>query len=130
MLPPLRTALRTATAIARPIHTSSLVRMPYADSQDRESLKPGSTENTRSGRDDDIAKDHPDIAFNSNEPRPEDAAARSAKKSGKGSDPLEASGANKDINKPVKEDDSGKEVRKGGASKEKSPQKKGTLPKD
>lgn len=101
--------------------------MPYADSQDRESLKPGSTENTRSGRDGDVAND-PDIAFNSNEPKPEDAAAHSAKKSGKGSDPLDASGANVEVNKPVKEDDSGTEVRKGGASKEKSPQKKGTLP--
>ncbi|KAF7543583.1 hypothetical protein G7Z17_g10627 [Cylindrodendrum hubeiense] len=122
---PLRRVLRTARANTRPIHNSPLTRLPYKDSQDRESLRTGTSEHTKSGRDEDIARDRPDVAFNAQEPKPEEAAARSAKKGGTGTDPLEMSGANKDISKPVKEDDSGKEVRKGGASKERSPQKKG-----
>lgn len=125
---PLRTVLRTMITTRRPIHTSTSSRAPYKDSQDRESLRTGTDEHTKSGRDEDIARDRPDIAFNAHEPRPEEAATRSAKKGKTGADPLAASGANKDISKPVKENDAGTEVRKGGASREKSPQKKGKLP--
>lgn len=125
---PLRTVLRTTITTRRPIHTSTRSRAPYKDSQDRKTLRTGTDEHTKSGRDEDIARDHPDIAFNAHEPRPEEAAARSAKNGETGADPLATSGANKDISKPVKENDAGTEVRKGGASREKSPEKKGKLP--
>ncbi|KAH6894411.1 hypothetical protein B0T10DRAFT_251436 [Thelonectria olida] len=112
----------------RPLHTTALSRFAYKDSQDRESLKPRTNEYTRSGHDEDIVNEHPDIAFNPNQPKPEKAASRSFDESN--GDPLSMSGANKDVSKGVKQDDAGKETQKGGASKERSSEKKGSPTKD
>ncbi|KAI5464636.1 hypothetical protein BGZ63DRAFT_421642 [Mariannaea sp. PMI_226] len=131
MLSHLRTVLKTTTSnklTIRPIHATPLSRLPYKDSQDRQSLRPGRNENTKSGRDDDVASNRPDVAFSPNEPKPEQAAAKSSRKDN--GDPLEVSGANRDVSQPAEQTGAGQEVSKGGASKGKSSQKKGTLPRD
>ena len=128
-----RASLPAATAARRRfLHSTPAVKMPYKDDQDRESLKPRASENTKSGTDGDLA-DNPDAAFNPDKTSPE--AAHAAAAAGRDtSDPLEASGANQSINKPRGDEKSsadrglGEEVRKGGASKAKSAQKKGTPP--
>lgn len=116
---------------AASIHTMPALRMPYKDDQDRESLKPRNNENTKSGADEDLMN-NPDAAFNPNKTRPEEAQAAAG--SGDLSNPLEASGANQDLSKPRGDEKSsrdrglGDEVRKGGTSKGKSPEKQGKPP--
>lgn len=102
--------------------------MAYKDSQDRESLKPGSTENTKTGRDQDMANENPDAAFNPSKTSPE--AAKEAQSSGDHT--LDASGANQEMSKPrgderARPEGAGKETSKGGASSRKSPPKSGDL---
>lgn len=121
-----RTAPRTSIT-TRALHTTAAPRLPYKDSQDRESLRPGSTENTKSGRDDDAAK-NPDAAFNPDKTRPETEGAAAA--DGTDGNPLEASGANQELSKPTgdenaKKGGAGKEINKGGASGGHSSQKGG-----
>jgi hypothetical protein len=112
--------LSAATKVARPYHTSAALRLPYKDDQDRESLRPGSAEHTQSGRDDDVAA-NPDAAFNPSKTRPESAAATAGKDNE--TNPLNASGANQELNKPHGDQQrsettsgAGKEINKGGRS--------------
>lgn len=119
-------APRMAIAPARNYRATSAARLPYKDTQDRESLKPSGTEGSKSGRDSDIATNNPDAAFNPDKTSPE------AAKSTSGPD-IEFSGANQDMSKPQgdekqanKQRGQGKEMDKGGASGGKSPPKKGT----
>ncbi|KAI1343145.1 hypothetical protein F5Y15DRAFT_278486 [Xylariaceae sp. FL0016] len=95
-------ARATNISSIRRLHTSSAVRAPYKDDQDREALNPKAQEYAKSGSDDAAAANE-DAAFNPNKTSPE-AAKRTA---GQGNDgnPLETSPANKD-------------VAKGGAGKE------------
>ncbi|RMJ09061.1 hypothetical protein BHE90_012281 [Fusarium euwallaceae] len=131
----LRNILRVTQTTARPLHTTARLRGPYKDSQDRESLRPVTNENTKSGRDEQVASEHADMAFDPNMTRPEEAAAQTRRKTSKkgpeGEDPLHASGANQDISKPlgdektIKKTGAGKETSKGGASQEGNAPKKG-----
>lgn len=111
---------RTLRWAARPYHASPALCHPYKDSQDRETLRPRSAQNTKSGRDDDVAANE-DAAFNPHKTSPETeydtaAAGRDAV------NPLEASGANQPLSMPHGDEKKaggngpGKEVRKGGAS--------------
>lgn len=93
-------------------HQTTRLGYPYKDDQDRKSLKPKSTDSTRSGTDDDVA--HTDVAFDPSKTRPEtekkQADKEAKKKQGnKGTkiSPLEASPANQNISKP--QGDHGKE---------------------
>jgi hypothetical protein len=86
-------------------HTTRL-RLPYKDDQDRESLKPRSTEHTKSSTDEDLAA-HDDAAFNPNKTRPETEQDTAAV--GADGNPLNASGANQDISKPQGDNPGGKE---------------------
>lgn len=123
-----RTAPR-ASVTARAFHATTAPQLPYKDSQDRESLKPGSTEYTKSGRDDDASK-NPDAAFNPNKTRPETEGATAG--AGTQGNPLDASGANQELSTPTgnektpKTSGAGKEVNKGGASGSGSGAKKGS----
>ncbi|EGR47224.1 uncharacterized protein TRIREDRAFT_109117 [Trichoderma reesei QM6a] len=112
-------------------HTTAALRLPYKNSQDRQSLKPGSNDGTRSGRDDDVVAQK-DASFNPSKTDPEsehEAAGR-----GTETNPLTASGANQEFNKPMgdtaKAQDTGpgKETRKGGRSGAGSAPKKGKPP--
>ncbi|CAM1501929.1 Fc.00g039130.m01.CDS01 [Cosmosporella sp. VM-42] len=138
----LRTLLRTTPRTLRPArsyHTTSL-RLAYKDSQDRNSLRPGSTENTKTARDDDAAQH--DAAFNPDKTSPEAAAEETSQSSqinkgaGDKQDPLEASAANQGLNKPmgdeetIKKTGAGKETQKGGKSEGKSSEKRGTPGRD
>ncbi|PTB44046.1 uncharacterized protein TrAFT101_002604 [Trichoderma asperellum] len=123
---------RCTAGIPRLYHASAALRLPYKDSQDRESLKPRSNNGTRSARDDDVS-DQKDAAFNPRKTDPEselEAAGR-----GNETNPLSASGANQEFNKPMGEGKSahdtgpGKETRKGGRSGGGSAPKKGKPPK-
>ncbi|KAL7924658.1 hypothetical protein ACQKWADRAFT_254066 [Trichoderma austrokoningii] len=128
-----RISRRCTTGISpRLYHTSVALRLPYKDSQDRESLKPRSNNGTRSARDDDVA-DQQDAAFNPRKTDPEaelEAAGR-----GNEANPLNASGANQGFNKPMGEGKEahdtgpGRETRKGGRSGGGSAPKKGKPPK-
>ncbi|KAH6678836.1 hypothetical protein F5X68DRAFT_263821 [Plectosphaerella plurivora] len=119
------TAPRMVVAPLRSYHITPAVRYAYKDSQDRESLKPSGTENSKSGRDSDIASNNPDAAFNPSKTSPEEAQAAG------GSD-IEFSGVNQDMSKPQgdekdvkKQGGQGKEMEKGGKSGGNSPPKKG-----
>ncbi|KAL7938480.1 hypothetical protein V8C35DRAFT_288187 [Trichoderma chlorosporum] len=127
------TSRRCMTGIPRLYHTSSVLRYPYKDSQDRQSLKPRSNNGTRSGRDDDVAAQK-DAAFDPSktDPTPESEAEVAGR--GNETNPLNASGANQEFNKPMGEGPEahntgpGKETRKGGRSGGGSAPKKGKGP--
>lgn len=112
-LKPLRIAIAT-----RAYRASPPTRHPYKDAQDRDSLKPRSAEQLKSGRDDDAAA-AAKTAFRKGRNSPEEA--RDAASTEEGGDPLEVSGANQELSKPQgdeggKNHGAGKEVRKGGRS--------------
>ncbi|KAH8897053.1 hypothetical protein GQ53DRAFT_594790, partial [Thozetella sp. PMI_491] len=69
----------------------------YKHDKDRESLKPRSSEGTKSATDEEVSA-HKDAAFNPKKTDPAEAKA-TAGKGGKGN-PLEASGANQELSKP------------------------------
>lgn len=113
----------------RTYHETPSPRLPYKDDQDRESLKPRSTEGTKSGSDNETAQT--DAAFDGSKTSPE-AAHESAEKES-GGNPLDTSGANQSKSKPLGEEGGGemKGTTKGQntkASGHGSPQKKGKPP--
>ncbi|KAJ4419752.1 hypothetical protein N0V82_004795 [Gnomoniopsis sp. IMI 355080] len=113
----------------RSYHNTPSLRLPYKDDQDRESLKPRSTEGTKSGTDSDAAQT--DAAFDGSKTSPE-AAHESAEKEENGNS-LDTSGANQSKSKPLGEEGGGemKSTTKGQndkASGHGSPQKKGKGP--
>lgn len=111
--------IRSASHL-RPYHATTTLRFPYKDSQDRETLRPRSTQNTKSASDDDVAA-NVDAAFNPRKTSPE-AEKKAAAAGNRSVNPLEASGANQGISKPhgdektSKGNGPGKEVNKGGPS--------------
>lgn len=90
---PRQTLLRPTTIYA--YHSSSCLRLPYKDDQDRESLKPRSTEGTQSSSDDDAAA-QTNTAFDpsTTSPEAEKASAKQEHKHKNEANPLESSGAN------------------------------------
>lgn len=118
------------------LHSTRSPLSPYKSSQDRESLDPRSQENTRSGRDEDVAADS-GAAFDPNVTRPETSYRKAeATEGGEGdSNSLNASGANQELSKPMGDEPSskgtgpGKEVRKGGTSRNQSAPKSGSAAK-
>ena len=82
---------------ARQYQATRLLRSPYKDSQDPNSLRPRSAEHTQSGRDDDVSA-NPDAAFNPDKTRPESETSAAGK--GNETNPLAASGGNEEFNKP------------------------------
>lgn len=113
----------------RTYHNTPSLRLPYKDDQDRESLKPKSTEGTKSGTDNETAQT--DAAFDGSKTSPE-AAHESAEKES-GGNPLETSGANQSQSKPLGEEGGGEmnSTTKGQNSKASghgSPQRKGKPP--
>jgi hypothetical protein len=100
----LRTALQAPRArafapyqLAANYHSSSLLRMPYKDDQDRNSLKPKSTEGSKSGTDQGTAET--DAAFDPSKTRPEEE--KEAAGSEKEGNPLAVRGANQKKSVPL-----------------------------
>lgn len=95
-----RAVLSVSAPRARLLSTTA-PRLANKDSQDKDSLKPRSTEYSKSGSDDAAA--HSDAAFNPSKTSPE-AAEKTSEAEGKGEaaegDPLNASPGNPDISKP------------------------------
>jgi hypothetical protein len=127
----MRTAIRVPRFQLHAVRTyrsTPAFSYPYKDSQDRESLKPRSSEHTKSGRDDDAAA-APKAAFGRDTTSPEEERETASREDG--GDLLEVSGANQDLSKPQGDETSdkkfgaGKEVRKGGRSGGGSAPKKG-----
>jgi len=90
-----------AAAVARagPVrrhHATAPLRRAYKDDQDRESLKPGRQETSKSGGDEEAAQS--DAAFDPNKTSPEEA--KDAAGAEAGGNPLEVSPANKDVSRP------------------------------
>ncbi|KJZ69489.1 hypothetical protein HIM_11118 [Hirsutella minnesotensis 3608] len=123
MAPATRLAGRSLASLSRSFHGGRRALLPYKDSQDRDSLRPRSAENTKSGRDDDAsgrtdddASGRTDVAFDGGKTDPESARAQGDGK------PLNASGANQELSKPRGDERSGRdagagvETNKGGAS--------------
>lgn len=125
---------------ARTYHASRASPLPYKNDQDRESLRPQSTQTTGSGTDEAAAQS--DAAFDPSTTRPEEEKRAAGKEAGAngskadsgsgegGGNPLEMSGANQERSKPQGED--GGEEMKGsvknaetGQSGGGSPEKKG-----
>ncbi|ODA82754.1 hypothetical protein RJ55_01263 [Drechmeria coniospora] len=87
----------SASVHVRVYHAATTLRRPYKDSQNRESLKPKSAEGTMSGRVDDVAKNA--AAFDPSKTSPETERREAARDAG--DNPLDASGANQEISKPL-----------------------------
>lgn len=107
----------------RTFRSAAAARSPYKDDQDRNTLKPRSTEGTKSGRDDDVAKNSE--AFDPSRTRPE------TERQGGGPE-LDVTGANQDVSKPQGDKPggkggAGKETRKGGKSGSGSTPKAGSV---
>lgn len=121
----------TASGSIRSYHSSPVLRLPYKDDQDRESLKPRSTEGTKSSTDDSAAQT--DAAFDPSKTRPEEEHAAAGREKGSvkqdGGNPLDMSGANHEVSKPLGEQGGEmKDTTKGvntKASRSGSPEKKG-----
>ncbi|KAK7737245.1 hypothetical protein SLS63_003036 [Diaporthe eres] len=118
----------TPAAAANGFHSSPRPQLPYKDDQDRESLKPKSTEGSKSGTDDAAAQS--DAAFDPSTTSPEGARDKAESESGGNS--LDVSGANPSKSKPLGE--SGGEEMQGTARQETkksshghSPEKKGKV---
>lgn len=73
-------------------------RRATKDAQHKDTLKPTSTEYSKSGSDDAAA--HTDTAFNPNETRPAEEEASAEREAGGKENSLGASPANKDISEP------------------------------
>jgi hypothetical protein len=101
-LQPTRVLQRAAFArssIVRPRFISSTItRSAQKDSQDKDSLKPRSTEYSKSGSDDGAA--HSDTAFDPNQTKPETEEASVESEAGSKDNSLNASPGNPDISQP------------------------------
>ncbi|KAI1122650.1 hypothetical protein F5Y10DRAFT_70904 [Nemania abortiva] len=104
----------------RLLHQSGVLRAPYKDDMDRESLKPRAHEYTQSGTDDETARQHGDAAFNPDKTAPENeknTAGEGAAQKGK-QNPLESSPADHDFAKGGRESEGkpqhGKKKKSGG----------------
>lgn len=109
-------------------HSSPRQQLPYKDDQDRESLKPRSTEGTKSGTDNAAAQSG--AAFDPSTTSPEVAKDKAEREGGGNS--LDVSGANPDKSKPLGESGGGEmqgtarqETKK--SSHGHSPEKKGKV---
>lgn len=109
-------------------HSSPRPQLPYKDDQDRESLKPKSTEGSKSGTDDAAAQSS--AAFDPSTTSPE--GARDKAESEGGGNSLDVSGANHSKSKPLGESGGGEmqgtarqETKK--SSHGHSPEKKGKV---
>jgi hypothetical protein len=95
-------ALRRATitpTIVRPRFLSTTpTRLAQKDAQDKDSLKPRSTEYSKSGSDDGAA--HSDAAFDPNQTSPEEAEASAEKEAGGKDNSMNVSPGNKEISEP------------------------------
>ena len=89
----------TPASVQSSFHSSPISRRPYKDDQDRQSVKPKSTEDSLSGTHDEAAKS--DAAFDPSTTRPENEKAQAEK--GPGGNPLETSGADHGKSKPLGE---------------------------
>ncbi|VUC20845.1 unnamed protein product [Clonostachys rosea] len=88
-----------AVTSTRPFSSTRVLRFPYKDTQDRESLRPDVTEHTTTARDSEIAEQHPETSFDPKTTSPE-GQYKVAGKGSKEGNPLEASGANQPLSKP------------------------------
>lgn len=89
--------LQSSSSSSSPFHTAPAARLAYKDDQDRESLKPQSTQGSMSGTDQDAADS--DAAFDPSTTRPEREKEQAREPSG--GNPLETSGANQEKSKPL-----------------------------
>lgn len=78
-------------------HNSSMLGLPYKDDQDRNSLKPKSTENSQSGTDQDVAMT--DAAFDPSKTQPEEEKMAAGNE--KEDSPLAVSGADTKMSFPL-----------------------------
>ncbi|TAQ89364.1 hypothetical protein B7494_g2325 [Chlorociboria aeruginascens] len=76
-------------------------KYPRKDSQDRNSINTEATEGSKSGTDDEAARQE-DAAFNPEKTAPEEEKRVGGKGNEKSGNPLEVSGANQDVSKPNK----------------------------
>ncbi|KAL1801235.1 hypothetical protein ACET3X_001577 [Alternaria dauci] len=102
-------------AVARPRFLSTTpARFAQKDAQDKDSLKPRSTEYSKSGSDDGAA--HSDAAFDPSKTSPEEAEATAGREAGGPENSLNVSPGNKDVSDPNSPDVGGN----GGAPDKKS----------
>ncbi|KAL5117307.1 hypothetical protein ACEQ8H_004752 [Pleosporales sp. CAS-2024a] len=99
-----RRALQRFTHATRPsvlalrLLSTTPARFAQKDAQDKDSLKPRSTEYSKSGSDDAAARS--DAAFNPSKTSPEEAEATAEREAGGKNNSLNASPGNPDISKP------------------------------
>ncbi|KAH7119756.1 hypothetical protein B0J11DRAFT_534546 [Dendryphion nanum] len=96
---------RSTNRISRPFSTSRQL-FAQKDAQDKDSLKPRSTEYSKSGSDDDAAANS-DAAFNPNKTNPEEELDTSEEGHGGEKGPLNASPANQKISQPRDQQEGG-----------------------
>ncbi|RMZ68358.1 Ferredoxin [Pyrenophora seminiperda CCB06] len=114
----------TRAAIARPhFFSTTPARLAQKDAQDKDSLKPRSTEYSKSGSDDSAA--HSDAAFNPNKTSPEEAERTAEREAGGKQNSLNVSPGNKDVSDPNSPDVGGN-----GSAPEKKSSGAGSAPKN
>ncbi|MCJ1243574.1 hypothetical protein MMC30_000771 [Trapelia coarctata] len=99
-LPPSSTRSYSSILVTRPFSSTTRTLYPRKDSQDKDSINNESTEYSKSGSDDQAARQE-DAAYNPNKTDPEDQKETAAKgnEPKEGSNPLEVSPANPEVSK-------------------------------
>ena len=88
----------TSAIVRHRFLSSTSTRFAQKDAQDKDSLKPRSTEYSKSGSDDGAA--HSDAAFNPSKTSPEEAEATAEREAGGKANTMNVSPGNKDISDP------------------------------
>jgi len=108
---------RTKIVTVRALHTTPRALFPRKDDQDRESLKPESTEYSKSGSDDSAAGEG--AAFDPSKTSPEAETGSSEKAEGKKS-PLNVSPGNPEVSKARGPEEGGAQSSPGSSGSERS----------
>ena len=89
-------AITRPVSLSRHFHNTPRASLPYKDSQDPQTLSPRSNEYTRSGTDDQVAA-LDEAPYRRNKNKPEDELDAAGHETTSQANPLEVSGANKDM---------------------------------
>jgi hypothetical protein len=105
----LRSSLRLRPLAARNYHATPISRLPYKDSQDKDSLSPRSSEHVKSTTDDGAAQ-LDKAAYKPGEASPEEALNESSDSANQRDNPLDFSGANQELSKPRGDEKSSNDI--------------------
>ena len=104
-----RSSLRLQAFAARNYHATPISRLPYKDTQDKDSLSPRSSEHVQSTTDDGAAG-LDKAAYKPGEAGPEEALRESSDSANQRDNPLDFSGANQELSTPRGDEKSNRDI--------------------